>query len=81
MDNAALARRQVVDDPVADDDLAAADRFEPGDHAQRCRLRTARWSDEHHELPIRDIEVDAMNGLETVGVNLLEVSDLKLSHD
>ena len=75
--DAALARRQVVDDRVADDDLAAADRLEPGDHAQRRRLGAARGSDEHHELAVRDVEVDAVHGLEAVGVDLLEVSDLK----
>ncbi len=53
----AVARLQVVDDTLADPDLALADLLEAGDHAQRRRLAAARRPDEDDELPVVDVEV------------------------
>ena len=62
----AILRRHVVDDVAADQDLAAGDVLEPGDHAQRRRLAAARRAHQHHELVVGDIEVDAAHGLDLV---------------
>ena len=62
--DAALDRRQVVDPLAADDDVAAGDILEPGDHAQQGRLAAARRADEDDELAFRDLEVDALDDFE-----------------
>ena len=58
--DAALARRQVVDPPAADPDLALARRLEPGDDAQERGLAAARGAEQHHELLVGDGQVDRM---------------------
>ena len=60
----ALARRQVVDHPVADVDFTARDVLQPGDHAERGRLATAGRADQRDELPVLDLKVDGMNDLQ-----------------
>ncbi len=55
----AVLGRHVVDDPVADAQLALGDRLEAGDHAQRRGLAAARRADEHHELPVGDVQATA----------------------
>ena len=59
----AVLRRHVVDDVAADRDLAAGDLLEPGDHAQRRALAAARRADQHDELLVGDVEVDAAHRL------------------
>ena len=54
-----VARCQLVDDALADPELALGDVLEAGDHAQRGRLAASRGADEHHELAVRDLEIDA----------------------
>ena len=66
----ALARGQVVDDDVVDEDLAVGDRLEPGDHAQQRRLAAARGPDEDHELPVGDVQIDAAHRERAVAVAL-----------
>ena len=56
-------RLQIVDDALADRDLAAGDRLQPGDHAQQRRLSAARRTDQDDELAILDIDADAMDDL------------------
>ena len=60
--------------PVADEDFAAGDFFEAGDHAQRRRLAAAGRADQHHELAVGDLERDVAHGVEAVGVFLVEMS-------
>ena len=60
----ARARRQVVDHPAADADLAAGDLLEPRDHAQRRGLAAAGGADQRDELAVGDLEVDAVDDLE-----------------
>jgi hypothetical protein len=48
--DAALARRQRVDAPSFELDLAGVGAFEPGDDAQQCRLARARRAEECNEL-------------------------------
>ena len=55
----ALLRRHAVDDVAADRDLALADLLEPRDHAQQRRLAAARRTDQHAELAVGDLDVDA----------------------
>src|SRR5207302_9645124 len=47
-----VARRYVVDDAVADLDLALGDVLEPGQHPQGRRLATAGGPDQDHELGV-----------------------------
>jgi hypothetical protein len=66
----AVLRRQVVDDLVADSDLAVGDLLEPGQHPQRSRLAAAGRAYEHHQLAIADLEVEVVHGLCPVGIDL-----------
>ena len=50
----ALFRRHVVDDAVADADLAAGDVLQPRDHAQQGGLAAAGGADQHDELAVVD---------------------------
>ena len=61
----------VVDDAVADRDLAGADLLEAGDHPQRGRLAATRGADEDEELAVLDRERELGDGLETVVVDLV----------
>jgi hypothetical protein len=54
----AVAGREVVDDLVADLDLALGDVLQPHDHPQDRRLPAARRADEDHELAVVDLQVD-----------------------
>ena len=48
----AIARRNVVDDPLADPEDAFRDVLETRDHPQRGRLAAPGRPDEHHELAV-----------------------------
>ncbi len=76
----ALLRREVVDDLVADPELAVGDLLEPGDHAQRGRLAAAGRADEHHQLAVLDREIEVEDRLRAVVVDLLDVGELDLRH-
>ncbi len=76
----AIARREVVDALPADDQVAVGDVLQPGDHPQRRGLPTARRSDQDHELPVGDVEVDRLDRLETVRVALGDLLELDLGH-
>ena len=52
----ALARRDVVDDALADADVAGRERLEAREQAERRRLPRPRGPDEHHELAVGDLE-------------------------
>ena len=58
----ALARRDVVDDALADPDRPRRERLEPGEQPQRRRLARAGRADEHHELAVRDLERELRDG-------------------
>ena len=75
-----LFRRHVVDDALADADLAARDVLEAGDHAQKGRLAAARRADQDHELPVDDVDRDAVDDLRRAE-GLADVADLNSSHD
>ena len=58
----AVLGRRVRDVAVADEDLAVVDLLQPGEHPQGGRLAAPRGPDEHHELAVVDLEVDAWHG-------------------
>ena len=74
----AFLRSQVVDDLVADPELAAADLLEAGDHAQRGRLAAAGRADENHQLAVLDLQVEVEDGLGSVVVDLRDAVELDL---
>ena len=63
----ALGRLDLVDDAPADIDLAAGDGLEPRHHPQQRRLAAAGGADQHAELAVADLEVDALDGLKPPG--------------
>ena len=63
----AIGGLDLVDDAPADVDLAAGDGLEPRDHAQQRGLAAAGGADQHAELAVADLEVDALHGLEAAG--------------
>ena len=72
--------RQVVDHPVADRDRAAGDLLQPGDGPQRGRLAAPGGADEHHELAVRDVKAQLVNGLDAARVGLFHVIKDYLCH-
>ena len=54
-------------------------RFEAGDHAQQRRLAAAGRSDQHDELPVRDVDADAMQHLHG-SESLRHIADRHLRH-
>jgi len=57
----AVLRVDLVDDALADLDFAGGDVLEAGDHPQQRALAAAGWPDQHDELFLGDIEVDAVD--------------------
>ena len=76
----AVARGHVVDDPLADADDALADRLETGDHPKRSRLAAPGGPDEHHELAVVDLEIEAVDRARPVGIHLRHVLERDLRH-
>jgi hypothetical protein len=66
----AITRRDMVDDPLADPDHALAHRLEAGEHAERGRLAAAGGPDQHHELPVGDVQLEIRDGSCAVRVDL-----------
>src|SRR5262249_24596719 len=56
------ARRNVVDEIAADDEVAAGLLLEPADDAQERGLAAAGWSQQHHDLAARHRQRDAVDG-------------------
>ena len=57
----AILRGHIVDDPLADPQLAGGDLLEAGDHPQARRLAAARRSDQDHEFAVVDLEVEVVH--------------------
>ena len=62
--DAALGRRHDVDHAVVDQHMASGVLLQPRDDAQQGGLAAARRADEHHELAVGDVEIDALEGFE-----------------
>ena len=58
----AARRLELVDAAIADPDLAAVERFEPGEQPQQRRLAAARRPEQHEALARFDDEVDVVDG-------------------
>jgi len=56
------ARREIVDQPPADQDVAGGLGLQSGDHPEQRGLSTTRRPEEHQELALVDREVDAVHG-------------------
>jgi len=76
----AVLRWQVVDHAVAHPDLPARDVLEPGDHPEGGRLATAGGADEHDELAVPDLQIEAADSLGAVPVDLRQTLQLDLRH-
>ena len=59
----AVARTHVIDDLAADFDLPGVGVLKPGDGAQKGALATSGRSDQHREFAVRDVEIDATDGV------------------
>ena len=57
----AFLRREVVDHPVADADLAVGDVLQPRDHPQQGGFSAARRADQHDELAVTDGDIHAVD--------------------
>ncbi len=75
----AVLRRHVIDDVAADHDVAVGDVLEACDHPQGRRLAAAARPDQHHELMVGDVEIDAAHRLDLV-VALHHLTQTDVSH-
>jgi hypothetical protein len=74
----ALLRRQVVDAPSADQDVAVGDGLEARDHAQRGGLPAAGGAEKGDELALRDGEVEIDDGGRAVVVDLAHLDQFEV---
>ena len=72
---------QVVHGFPVDQEIPGCDVLQSDDHAQGRRLAAAGRADENHELAVSDVQVDVVDGLETVSVLLDEVLEGDLGHN
>ena len=77
----ALLGRLVGDVQVADVDVSHGDVLEAGDHPQQRRLAAAGGADEDDELAEPDVEADAVDGLDAVGVDLRDRIQADPAHE
>src|SRR5262249_46225139 len=54
--------------------------FEAGDHAQERGFAASGRADQHAELAVLDLELDAFDRLKTVGVGFADVAKRDVSH-
>jgi hypothetical protein len=57
-----VPRRHPRDVLLADHDLTAVEGLEPGEHAQVGGLPAPGGTDQHEELPVRDLQVERVDG-------------------
>ena len=72
---------QIVHGFPVDQKVSGCDVLQPDNHAQGRRLAAAGRADEDHELAVRDVQVDVVDGLETVPVLLDDVLEGDLGHN
>ena len=65
----AILGRNVVNDFIANTYGAVRDFLEPGNHAKRGRLPTARRADEHDEFAVLDVEPSVLNCCKATGIH------------
>ena len=76
----AVARGQVVNDPLADAYIAARDVLEARNHAQGRRLAAARRADQGHELLVGNLEIDVLHGMEQRAIMFVELAECDRCH-
>ena len=57
-----LPGRQIVDDPIVDDDASLRGRLETGDEPHERGLAASRGAEKHQELSLGDFQVDPVDG-------------------
>ena len=63
----------IVDQLVADVELAVGNLFQAGDHAQRGGLTATRRSDQNDELLVLDVQREVRNCGDSAGIDLIDV--------
>ena len=76
----ALLRRDVVDHRVVDHQLSLADVLEPREHSQGRGLAAARRTDQDHELPVPDLQIQGVNSLEAIVIDLRDAVERHARH-
>ena len=76
----AIFRRNPVDDPAADPDLAVGDVLEPCHHAERAGLAAAGRADQDDELTVCDLQIKRFDGFGAVWIDLRQLLQLDLGH-
>ena len=69
----ALVRRDVVDRPAVEEDFAVGGRLEPRQHHQARRLARAGRPEHRQELPLGDVQIEALDDQGHPVVALLDV--------
>ena len=65
--------------PLAvDQELAAGNVLQPGDHPQRRGFSAAGRPDKHHKLTLFDLQAEIMHRMETIRVDLIDVLQLNI---
>ncbi|KNA02935.1 hypothetical protein SOVF_213900, partial [Spinacia oleracea] len=77
--NIAVLGIEIVDDPFADPEFAAGNRFETGYHPQQGRLAAAGRPDKHNKLAVLNGEIDAVNGFDRA-IAFADVGESNVSH-
>ena len=79
---AALTRKLVQNALAVDQDIAAGNLFQSGDHADGRRLAAAGRAEEDDELALLDVQVHVIDNQRPIlGVALFEVLYLQITHD
>ncbi len=76
----AIAGGDIVHESIADVNFAAAGFFQTGDHAERGRFAATAGTDENDELAVGDLEIHITDGVEAVGVVLIEMFQEDVGH-
>ena len=77
-------RLDVVDPRVADEDVAAGRRLQPGDHPQQRALPATRRPEQDHEVVVVDVDRHVVDGVHRIGAlseRLGDVLESYLGHD
>ncbi len=75
-----LARRQVRNVAVADEDAAGGDLLEPRQHPHERRLAAPRGTDKNHELAALDRQADVVHGGHVARKGLADAFEDDLAH-
>ena len=68
----ALGRLQPVHPSAVDQQITLGDRLQPGDHAQQRGLAAAWGPDDHDQLAVGDVQIDALHRNDASGVGLAQ---------